>query len=896
MELEDVVLTLLKKTERSKSADLVLTIRKEYNLDVEKRDVDKILYYKLGNKVSQDKNYYWSLGKAKKVAEKHDYKDTPLSRLSSYYISCLSKDFEEGVWCYAHNKYGDDEYAQVQSLPQFSEPKESYSQNARRIIDKVRQEKNKLTLHLGYPIHLRKIVSRSAEFFVVEPLFLFSFDSNSFSGSCDPSLVDDLPKVNSEAIKKITGLEKEELFDEIMLLNDELGFNNPLEEQPNFEEIVMRLQKIRPKWRWVESIVPDNLTIKKLSEPSEEGVYNAAALFYSERLKYTQGLEKELEEFKELSEEKYGSTALGQLISGSFTNTHKSKAVAQREQIKPYCTVLNVKISDSELEESSVEEYLRIINQFRENMKSAKEVINYFNSLKVLQKQKTLFDLAYAAKIIENEIADNSQELWEDWLRLLPSRLTREDRKLLGDYAALLSLIVSSNQNNSTLDRKIYAKYYELQSKAVNLLSSWAVTSLSVKNKVPFQPGFFDLVIIDEASQCDIASALPLLYRAKRTVIIGDNKQLTHISSINHEQDMRLLERYDLQEHFLNWSYVGNSLFGLAQTVCSSEDIVVLKDHHRSHADIINFSNREFYGGDLRIATKYEKLKPISKDSAIRWVNVLGNVETPTSGGSINQTEAVAVVNELKRLIEMGYEGTIGVVSPFRAQADRINDIVTRDTELSGKLITRDFLVNTVHQFQGDERDIMIFSPVISKGMSKGSHHFLSRTGNLFNVAITRARSALIVVGNRNECSSCGIKYMERFVEYLSEIENRSEPKKEVDIDLGPSYPKIPSVYVSDWEKELYENLYRNNIKTVPQYQVEQYLLDLALFHNGRKLDIEIDGEKYHRNWDGDLCKRDQLRNKRLLELGWDVMRFWVYEVRDDSSGCLARIQKWMEK
>ena len=90
--------------------------------------------------------------------------------------------------------------------------------------------------------------------------------------------------------------------------------------------------------------------------------------------------------------------------------------------------------------------------------------------------------------------------------------------------------------------------------------------------------------------------------------------------------------------------------------------------------------------------------------------------------------------------------------------------------------------------------------------------------------------------------------------------------------------------------------MYRNNIKTVPQYQVEQYLLDLALFHNGRKLDIEIDGEKYHRNWDGDLCKRDQLRNKRLLELGWDVMRFWVYEVRDDSSGCLARIQKWMEK
>ena len=72
-----------------------------------------------------------------------------------------------------------------------------------------------------------------------------------------------------------------------------------------------------------------------------------------------------------------------------------------------------------------------------------------------------------------------------------------------------------------------------------------------------------------------------------------------------------------------------------------------------------------------------------------------------------------------------------------------------------------------------------------------------------------------------------------------------------------------------------------------------QYSLDLALFCGDRTLDIEVDGEHYHRDWDGELCRRDQLRNRRLIEMGWDVMRFWVYEIRDNMPGCLARVREW---
>ena len=99
---------------------------------------------------------------------------------------------------------------------------------------------------------------------------------------------------------------------------------------------------------------------------------------------------------------------------------------------------------------------------------------------------------------------------------------------------------------------------------------------------------------------------------------------------------------------------------------------------------------------------------------------------------------------------------------------------------------------------------------------------------------------------------------------------------------------------VSEWERMLYAGLYERGLRPAVQYPQEQYLLDFAVFDGGRKLDIEVDGEHYHRDWDGELLRRDTIRNQRLIELGWDVLRFWVYEVRDDFDECLKRAEDWV--
>ena len=568
------------------------------------------------------------------------------------------------------------------------------------------------------------------------------------------------------------------------------------------------------------------------------------------------------------------------------------------ESLNTTWALLKVEGKDIPDKKLSVAVATEMLNSVKSRVNETNEILSYKEKLDLLRREKSLEHLIIDENQLIEQISENSLELWNHWLNLQSDRLSLKDRKVVGEYITILDLIIKADQEGQTVQRGIWAKYYKILPEITSILACWAVTSLSVRGKVPFESGFFDMVIIDEASQCDIASAIPLLFRAKRAVIIGDDKQLTHISTITNHQDNQLLEKYDLLENHLLWSYSSTSLFRLAASLCGSEDVIQLKDHHRSHADIISYSNKYFYNSSLRVATKYDRLKNLPNEHALRWIDIKGKVVSPSGGGSLNETEAKRIVQELKRLVDTDYQGTIGVVAPFRAQASRIRDLVFADQNLYEKLVSREFLVDTVHKFQGDERDVMIFSTVVADGMGKGSESFLANTGNLFNVAITRARAALIIVGDMVACSNSRVKHFAQFAEHVKSINGQAnEQDRDINIDYGPKFPSV-SVHdkVSDWEKILYEELYRNGIRTLPQYKIEKYSLDLALFENGKRLDIEVDGEAYHRGWDGELMRRDKIRNKRLIELGWDVQRFWVYEIRDDLQSCVKRIKTWIEK
>lgn len=560
---------------------------------------------------------------------------------------------------------------------------------------------------------------------------------------------------------------------------------------------------------------------------------------------------------------------------------------------------LKTKLPDVPLRESDVRPFQATAELLKTRAELAILSKSYFNSLAALTQRRGLEDISRERLDVASSLARNAEKLWAQWLRLQPSQLTRPQRDILQQYATTIQLLAGAGTGDKQVGAAL-RKQQQLFPKVVDFLGCWAVTSLSAKGRLPLQPGFFDLLIVDEASQCDIASAIPLLFRAKRAVVIGDPNQLRHISALAPAHDNKLLARHGLLESGVSWSYSVNSLYDRASGIGNAEDIVNLRDHHRSHADIIAFSNKWFYGSSLRVATNYDRLKrPDGNGPAVRWVNVRGRVERPPAGGAVNREEARAVVKELERLLlEQQYRGSVGVVSPFRAQTNYIRDLIHANGALLQALMRADYLVDTVHKFQGDERDVILFSPVISSGTPHGAINFLKRTPHLFNVAITRARAALTVVGDESAAGSFGVEYLAEYAQYVAQRDREAIPSAvEREVPTSNRYPSVAHPErVSDWERQFFAALFDGGLRPIPQYQVEMYTLDFALLAGNRRLNIEVDGERFHRRWDGELTRRDQLRNQRLIELGWDIKRFWVYQLRDDTARCVEYVRKWYQQ
>lgn len=273
-----------------------------------------------------------------------------------------------------------------------------------------------------------------------------------------------------------------------------------------------------------------------------------------------------------------------------------------------------------------------------------------------------------------------------------------------------------------------------------------SVTSLSAKSAFPLVPELFDMIVIDEASQCDVASALPLIMRTKQLVVIGDPMQLRHISAVAVEEEKEIKRRLGLEERqYVKYAecslydyckdYISHGMNG--QTVP-----YMLRFHYRCHPAIIGYSNDLFYGGKMgsRLEVRTDTGKLLGNPRGIVLVDVKGK----QMNGNVNVN-----MEEAKKSIELAVLEaqadpfvSIGIVTPFRHQAEKINKLIPE--EYADRIEA-----NTVHKYQGDEKDIIIYSLVVTSNSPDGKIHWIdNKVPNLVNVAVTRARSTLYVVGN----------------------------------------------------------------------------------------------------------------------------------------------------
>ena len=337
------------------------------------------------------------------------------------------------------------------------------------------------------------------------------------------------------------------------------------------------------------------------------------------------------------------------------------------------------------------------------------------NQLKRLQGLHNLRETTLA-KHIDSQLQTRKQQT-----------LTR-NRNLLTKFRQAIGARTSNKQ------AKVFAEIDFSQ--LLNTIPIWLCSLDALHRVLPLQAHLFDLVIVDEATQCDLASALPALYRARRALIFGDPQQLRHVSFLSRQRQAIFAKKLELAE--VPFSYRDHSLIDLAEQNLSSQvSVCMLDEHFRSQPEIIRFSNHHFYNKRLRIMT--EKPGRVSPKAL-----TLHYVANATRQVGINSVEAECLITDLAHLIQsqstipLEHKLTVGIVSFFQDQAKYLQQLLFEKIALSD-IQAHNIRTGTPYAFQGEERDIILLSCGVTAQCAAGSFSYMNRA-DVFNVAITRAR------------------------------------------------------------------------------------------------------------------------------------------------------------
>jgi primosomal replication protein N'' len=334
------------------------------------------------------------------------------------------------------------------------------------------------------------------------------------------------------------------------------------------------------------------------------------------------------------------------------------------------------------------------------------------------------------------------------------------------------SLTLLQGPNARSL-RTVFANGTELG--LLKLRPVWLMVPEVASQLLPLKAGLFDAVVFDEASQMPVEHALPALYRGKRVIVSGDEKQMPpssfFLSKIESDEygteDLDDLEEAanenERSEYADNWNRREikdyRDLLSLSRSVLPRS---MLQIHYRSrYRQLIAFSNAAYYEGKLHVPVQHS----ISESKAARPIEV--HHVAGQYVAQVNRTEALAVVEQIAKIWANSTEQrpTLGVVTFNRKQADLIDDLIEeraeRDTNFreawQGESERQQdgedmgFFVKNVENVQGDEREVIIFSSTFGRDASgnfRSSFGVLSQAGGerRLNVAVTRAKRKIILI------------------------------------------------------------------------------------------------------------------------------------------------------
>lgn len=538
-----------------------------------------------------------------------------------------------------------------------------------------------------------------------------------------------------------------------------------------------------------------------------------------------------------------------------------------------------------------ITKYQQLSQQYRDIKRNPESVNRLRSEINDLRK----FYNTDVANYVQNRILQNIERV-------------KSSKNALGRLARIARGLGKSKKAFKTFDNlKSDPDNFDVMT---DVLPIWMMGMDDVNRIIPMQPDCFDYVIVDEASQCNMAYALPVMYRAKHTIFFGDTLQMRDTNTLfkSNEQLESIAKKYDIPDDY--------QIKASEDSVKSVMDIaklggfktVSLRYHYRSPKPLIGFSNENFYakvGRSLEVVnSNIVKYKDTDRIMLNHVVDVDMSIET-------SDTTNFAELAKIKELIESIrndpklHDKSIAVLTFFNDQAEL----------LLGELRDYDNVkVSTIEGIQGDERDIVIYSFVVKRSndpssantpdsnkVSAAKKRYLPLTGEggairaevakgRVNVAFSRAREQVHCVTSIPVAEWPEGIWIKKYLEYVEE--NGS---------VAYQHEFNQQQFDSKFERDIYE--YLASILPANQYliqtqvkscgfRIDQVVTDM---NTGKKLAIECDGPTHFENGDGQVYVKDDYERQFALEAaGWKFYRIPYSDYVADREKTESEIKRYI--
>ena len=393
--------------------------------------------------------------------------------------------------------------------------------------------------------------------------------------------------------------------------------------------------------------------------------------------------------------------------------------------------------------------------------------------LQHLYYRKSLDELDAAIKELDNELAEYPKDI-EDQAK--QEALSLFKSKIKKRYSGKSGREIFSEKTLFTNAERVQFEYPVVLS-----------TTFSARACLDSNKSLFDYVIMDEASQVDIATGALALSVAKNAVIVGDLKQLPNVvTEDTKKRAEEIRSKYKIRDAY---DFTKNSFLSSVMAAIPDVSSTLLREHYRCHPRIISFCNQKFYNGELLIMTR--------DDGEENVLKAYKTVEGNHSRDHYNQRQIDVIKEEILPGLNVSND-EIGIIAPYNAQVNQLR------RQIPGVDIS------TVHKFQGREKDVIILSTVDDKIGDFADDPYL------LNVAVSRAKKQLIVVVSGNEQSEKG-----NIVDLVSYI--RYNNMEVIDSKVFSVFDYLYSQYREQRWK------YLKDKKRISQYDSENLIYNLLL-------------------------------------------------------------------